>query len=104
MNDPAIQLTMMKIDKNKAVVRKKTEPPKEPTEWSKKSQGNFRDVDFLKTLEEKKKSQWVESSDKVIYSRAFSENDWRNRFSSPREVREIKSPGSNSGQSILKPS
>ncbi len=102
MNDATIQLTTMKIDKNKTVMLKKTEPQNKTTEWSKKIQANFRDVDFLKILEEKKRSQWVESSDKVNYSREVSENDWRNKFSGPREVSETKSPSSNSGQSMLK--
>ena len=103
INDAAIQLTLMKMDENKVVMQKKTEPAKESTEWSKKSQAKLRDVNFLRTLEERKRSQWVESSDKVIYSREFSENAWRNKFLSPRQVRETKSSSSDLGQSTLKP-
>ena len=99
----AIQLTTMKMDENRAVLQKKTVPAKESAEWSKKSQAKLRDVNFLRTLEEKKRSQWVESSDKVIYSREFSENAWRNKFSGPLQVRETKSSSSDSGQSVLKP-
>lgn len=99
----AIQLTTMKMDENRAVLQKKTVPAKESAEWFKKSQAKLRDVNFLRTLEEKKRSQWVESSDKVIYSREFLENAWRNKFFSPQQVRETKSSSSDSGQSILKP-
>jgi len=103
INGAAIQLTTMKMDENRAVPQKKTVPAKESAEWFKKSQAKLRDVNFLRTLEEKKKSQWVESSDKVIYSREFLENAWRNKFFSPRQVRETKSSRSDFGQSILKP-
>ena len=102
INDAAVQLTTIKMDKNKAIMQKKTEPPKESTGWLKTSQANFRNVDFLKSVEGKKRSQWVESSDKVIYSREFSENDWRNKSPSPPEITETKSSISNSGQFISK--
>jgi len=103
INGAAIQLTTIKMDENEAVMQKKTEPAKESTEWLKKSQTKFRDVNFLRTLEEKKRSQWVESSDKLIYSREFLENAWRKKFFSSRQVRETKSSSSDFGQSILKP-
>ena len=102
INSAAIQLTTIKMDENRAVPQKKTEPANESAEWFKKSQAKLRDVDFFKTLEETKRSQWVESSDKVIYSREFLENVWRNKFFSPRQVRETKSSSSGFGQSILK--
>mgnify|MGYP007056088547 CR=1 FL=1 len=103
INGAAIQLTTMKMDENKAVMQEKTEPAKESTEWSKKSQLKLRDVNFLGTLEERKRSRWVESSDKVIYSRKFLKSAWRNKFFIPRQVRETKSSSSDFGQSILKP-
>jgi hypothetical protein len=93
----------MKMDENKAVMQEKTELAKRSTEWSKKSQANFRDINLLRTPEEKKRSQWVESPDKLIYSRQFLENAWRNRFLSSREARETKSSTPDSGHSILKP-
>jgi hypothetical protein len=102
-NGAAIQLTTMKMDENKAVMREKTELTKRSTEWSKKSQTNFRDINLLRTPEERKWSQWVESPDKLTYSREFLENAWRNRFFSSRQVRENKSSTPDSGQSILKP-
>lgn len=91
------------MDENKAVMQEKTEPANESAEWFKKSQAKLRNVNFLRTLEEKKRSQWVESPDKLIYSRQFLENAWRNRFLSSREARETKSSTPDSGQSILKP-
>lgn len=103
INVAAIQLTTMKMDENKAVMQEKTGFAKRSTEWSKKSQANFRDINLLRTPEEKKRWQWVESPDKLIYSREFLENAWKNRFFSSREVRETKSSTPDSGQSILKP-
>jgi hypothetical protein len=103
INGAAVQLTTMKIDENRAVLQKKKEPVNGSAEWSKKSQARLRDVNFLRTLEEKKKSQWVESSDKVIYSREFSENVWRNRLSGSIHARETKTSGSDPGQPALKP-
>jgi hypothetical protein len=102
--DAANRLTTMKMDKNEAVLQKKAGPAKEPTESLKKNSTKFRDVDFLRTLEEKKKSQWLESLDEVIYTREFSENARRNNFGGPLQVRESKSSGTDSGQSILRPS
>ena len=104
VNGAAIQLTTMKIDKNRALMQKKKEPVNGSAEWSKKSQARLRDVDFLRTLEERRRPQWLELSDKVIYSREFSENTWRDRFFSPRQAKENKSSNSDSGQSLFKPS
>jgi hypothetical protein len=101
--DAANQLTTMKMDKNEAPPHKKAGPVKERTESLKKNPAKFRDVDFLRTLEEKKKSQWLESLDEVIYTREFSENGRRNNFEGPLQVKESKSSGTDSGQSILRP-
>jgi hypothetical protein len=103
INGAAIQLTTMKMDENKATMLKKTEPAKGSPEWLKKSQARPRDLNFLRTLEERKRSQWVESSDKVIYSLEFSENVCRNKFSNSLYATETKSLSSGSGQYILKP-
>jgi len=103
INGAAIQLTAVKMDENKAALQKKTEPAKESAEWFKKSQAKPRDVNFLRTLEEKKRWQWVEPSDYIFCSRKFLENVWRNKFLSPPQRRETKSSISDSGQSILKP-
>jgi hypothetical protein len=103
INGAAIQLTAVKMDENKAVLQKKTEPARESAERFKKSQAKPRDVNFLRSLEEKKRWQWVESSDNIFSSREFLENVWRNKFFSPPQRRETKSSSSDSGQSILKP-
>jgi hypothetical protein len=103
INGAAIQLTAMKMDENKPALQKKEEPTVESSEWFKKSQAKPRNVSFLRTLEERKRSQWVESSDSVFYSREFLENLWRNRFFSPVQARETKSSSSDLGQSILRP-
>ena len=102
-NDAVNQLTTMKMDENNVVIQKKAEPARKRAESLKKSQVKFRDVNFLRTLEERKRSQWVESLDQAIYSREVSEDAWRNKFISPRQVRETKSSSSDSGHSILKP-
>jgi hypothetical protein len=91
--DAAVQVTAMTMGVNTVVIQKKAEPVKEPARWMKNSQDRLRDVGFLRTLEEKKRSLWVEMSDKVISSREFSENIWRNRSSSPLKAPEIKPSG-----------
>jgi hypothetical protein len=101
INGAAIQLRTMKMGENKATMLKKTEPAKGSPEWLKKSQARPRDMNFLRTLEEKKRSQWVESLDKVIFFHEFSENARRNKFSNPLHS-ETNSSSSDSGQSTLK--
>jgi len=103
-NEAAVQLTTMKMDENKAVVQKRTQSAEESTEWLKKFQAKLRDVNFLRSLEEKKKWQWVEPLDEVMDSHESLENVWRNKFSSPLQVRRTKSSSAELGQSILKPS
>lgn len=98
-NDAAVQLTTMKLGENKATMLKKTEPAKGSTEWLKKSQARPREITFLRTLPEKKRLQWLEPLDKVIYSREFSEKVWRHQFSNPLHTTETKSSSSDSGQS-----
>jgi len=92
----------MKMDENKAPMLKRTEPAKRSPEWLKKSQARLRDVNFLRTPPEQKRLQWVELLDRVIYSREFSENVWRNRFSNPLHAPETKSLSSDPGRSTLK--
>ncbi len=101
IKDAAVQVTTMKMGANKTGMQQKIEPLEEPAGWTKNSQDRPRDVDFLRTLEEKKRSRWVESSDKVIASREFSEEIWRNRSSSLLQSREIKSSGFDSERSFL---
>jgi len=102
IEDAAVQLTTMKVDTNKAILQKKTEPAKESAGWMKRSQDRLRNVDFLGILEEKKKSPWVTSSDWVISSVEFSANAWKNKFSSVLQAGEIKPSISDSEKSVLK--
>lgn len=120
INNAANQETIMKMDENKVVMQKKQGPPKEPINSLKKTKarfpsdisysdygaimdGNKLDVNFLKTLEERKKPRLTDSLNKVIYSFQFSRDAWKDKFLTFREVTETRSPNSDFGQSILKP-
>lgn len=103
MNNDANQLTMMKMDENKVVIQKKTEPTTEPTQSLKKSKAKFQVGNFLRTLEEQKSSQWLESLYKVIYSHDFSHYAWTNGFLNSWQVTETRSSTLEVGQSALKP-
>jgi hypothetical protein len=98
-DDAAIPLTAMKMDENNAAMLKKKEPAKEFPEWLKKSQAKPRDVNLLRILEEKKRSQRVEPSDKVIYTLEFSEHLWRNKLSNSLYGMETKPSSSDGRQS-----
>ncbi len=95
------QVTAREMGKNGVVMQKKAAPAKKPTGWIKKNQTARSDINFLRTLEEKERSPWVESPDKVISFRDFSENVWKNQFSSSPQMKEIKSSGSNSRRFVL---
>lgn len=101
-SDAVVQLTSMKMDENKAAMLKKTEPATGSLEWLKRSQARPRYMNFLRTLEERKRSQPVESLNKVSYSPEFSGNPWRNEFSKPLYATETKSSSSDSGKSTVK--
>ena len=120
INNAANQLTIMKMDENEVVMQKKKELTKEPTKSSKKRKARFPpimpysdygaimgvaklDVNFLKTLKERKKLQLTDSLDKVIYSYEFSQDPWRDKFLTSRKVIETKSSNSDFGQYFLKP-
>jgi hypothetical protein len=94
----------MKMGGNKALPLEKAGPPNEPAEPSKNSQIKFRGVNFLTAIEEKMNSLRLGYLDEVTYTREFSESPRRNNFLGLRQVKEVKSSGSGSGQSILKPS
>ncbi len=99
MEGAAVQVTERKIDKNKDVVQKNAAPAKKPAGWIKKNQTPRGDISFLRAREEMTRSLWVESPDKVISSREFLENVWKNHFFSPSHVREVKSSPPDSGRS-----
>jgi hypothetical protein len=103
INAAVIQLTTVKMDENKASMLKKAEPAKGSPEWLKTSQGRPRDVNsFLRTPEEKKRSLWVESLDKMMDSRELSEIVWKNKLSNSLYAKSTKSSSSASGQSTIK--
>ncbi len=60
-------------------------------------------VNFVKTLEEKKKPRLRDSLDKVIYSCEFSKDVWKDKFLTFRGIAEAKSSNSGSDHSVLKP-
>jgi len=92
----------MKMDENKAALQKKAKPAIESAERSQEILAKPRDVNFLRTSEEKKRSQWVELSDSVYCARELLENVWRNQFFVPLKIREATSSSSYLGQSIWK--
>jgi hypothetical protein len=61
------------------------------------------DVNFLKTLEEKKNPRLRDSLDKVIYSYEFFKDAWKDKFLTFRGIAEAKSSNSGSDQSVPKP-
>ena len=119
MNNTANRLTIMKMDENKGVMQKKKGPAKEPIRSLKNRSirfykgisysdygaimGDIRpDVNFVKTLEEKKKRPLPGSLDKAIYCYESSQESLKDQLSMPREIFETKSSASKSGQSNLK--
>lgn len=57
------------------------------------------DVNFLKTLKENKRSPFIHSVDKVIFSCGFSQVAWNEKFLTLREFPKVKSPNSERDQS-----
>ncbi len=93
-----------KMEESRPALLKKPAPAKDAAEPSKKSRAKFQDVNFLRTVEEKKRSQWVGSLDEVIYALEFSENARRNDFLDPlRAQKETKPSRSDSDPSIMRP-
>lgn len=118
-NKGAIEETIMKVDENKASPQKKMKLGKDPIKSLKKSRAKFQsgnsftdngaiinsikvDVNFLKALEEEKKSRLTESLDKVICSYGVSQDTWRTKFLAFGEVTDTKSSNSDFRRSILK--
>jgi len=110
------QETMMKIDENKVALQKKVGILKDPIKTSKKHTSEFTPnisykdrwwvidnakLNFLKTLEEKKKTSFADYLDKVIYSYGFFQNSWGEKFLNFSRVAEAKSLNSEVNQSHL---
>ena len=93
-----------KMEESRPALLKKPGPAKDAAESSKKSRAKFPDMNFLRTLEEKKRSQWVGSLDEVIYTLEFSENGRRTDFLDPRRAQqEAKSPRSDLDPATMRP-
>lgn len=106
------QDTTMKIDGNKVILQKKTVGSKESTKLLErkkaKSQSSIPysdveeiivnsqfDVNFVKTLEEKKKTSFTDYLDKVIYFYGIPQNAWGEKFLNVKGVTEAKSSNPN---------
>jgi len=96
-------LKAMKIDGIKALLLKKAGPANEPADSSKGPQTKFEDGDLLRILEEKMRFLWQGSWDEMISIREFSRSGRGYNFFGPPQLKDLKSSGSDSGQSILKP-
>jgi len=113
----ANQETMMKIDENKVALQKKTGIVKDPIKTSKNHTPEFQPnisykdrwwvidnakLNFLKTLEEKKKTSSAGYLDKVIYSYGIPQHAWGEKFLNFSRVEEAKSLNSDVNQSHLR--
>jgi hypothetical protein len=120
MNKDPNQIKTMRMEENNVTVQKKTGSGKEPFKITEKRKAGFRsvipysydgaiavssepDVNFLITLEQKKRSQWVHSLDQVISTYEFFQNDWRDKFLNFQKVSEIKSSHQDIDLSTLGP-
>ncbi len=110
------QETINKIDGNKGALQKKSGDSKESIKLLKIRKvktpssppysddeeiivrSHF-DANFLKTLEENKRSLLVHSVDKVIFSCGFSQNAWSEKFLNLRETSGVKSSNPEMGPS-----
>jgi hypothetical protein len=110
------QETMMKIDENKVALQKKAMGSKESIKLSKKNKyqssipyadygeiviSSQFDVNFLKTLGEKKKTSFSDCLDKMIYSYGISQHAWGEKFLNFSGVAETKSLNSDVNQPHL---
>jgi len=117
----ASQATIMKVDENKVAVLKKEEPSRESATPLKKLKARLQStisypvtdygaimgtavlgVNFLKTLEERRKLRSTDFLHKVIYSFESFQDPWKDKFSTYREITQTNSPSSNFGQPILR--
>ncbi|OGQ05024.1 MAG: hypothetical protein A2026_05270 [Deltaproteobacteria bacterium RBG_19FT_COMBO_46_12] len=112
------QETIMKIDENKVALQKKAGDSKESikslkikkdkaplslpySDYEEIIMSSQFDVNFSKTLGEKKRFPFLHSVNKVIYSYGFSQNALREKFLNIRGVAEVKPSNPNMGQSQL---
>jgi hypothetical protein len=98
INNAANQETTMKMNKNRTKFQSGTSYDDGATMSSKKY-----GVNFLKIVEEKNKPLLTEPLDKVIYSRKFSQDAGREKFSNFQEATKTNYSNSDFGQFILRP-
>jgi len=119
MNNAANRVTTMKMNENKGVLQKKKKPAPMPAKSTKKQKSKSpsalrcpedgaamtstrRDVDFLKGVEEKRKSRWIDV-EQIPYSPEFFRSTRDNDFSRSWEAPATKSSNTDFSQSISKP-
>lgn len=105
INNTVNQETLIKMDENKAVMQKKR-ISENPIQTSKKSKPEvpsgiyYKDtwwiiddakLNFLKILEEKRKTRIADYLEKMIYFYGFSQNAWGEKFLKFKGVEEAKS-------------
>jgi hypothetical protein len=108
MNHAPSQIKTIKMEENNVNIQKKTRSGKEPLQTTEKRWAGFRsvipypydgaiavnsesDASFLITLEQKKRSRWVDSLDQVISTYELFQKDGRDRFLNFQKVSEIRS-------------
>jgi hypothetical protein len=121
MNNTPNQIKTMKMEENSVNVQKKTGSGKESLKMTEKRRAGFRpvipysydgpiavspgpDANFLISLEQKKRSRWVDSLDQVISTYEFFQNDWRGKFLNFQKGSDIKSSHQDFDLSTLRPS
>ena len=121
MNHASNPIKAIKMDEKNGNVQKEMGPGKEPLKMTKKRRAGFQsavpylydgaimvssepDVNFLITLEQKKRSQWIDSLNPVISTYEFSQKDGGEKFLNFQKVSEIKSSHQDFNLSALRPS
>jgi len=103
MKNTVNQEIIMKIDENKIALQKKAKAPSSHpySDYGEIIVSSLFDISFSKSLEERKRSPFVHSVNKVIYSYGFFQNAWREKFLNVRGVAEVKSSSRNMDPSQL---
>lgn len=106
INNNANQETVIKMDENKVAMQEKKGISENPIQTSKQPKPEvpsgiyYKDtwwiiddakLNFLKILEEKRKTRIADYLEKMIYSYGFSQNAWGEKFLKFKEVEEVKS-------------
>ena len=117
-NHAVHQERLIKIGENKGAIQTKGGSTRAPVKTSKKyepefdSRISYRDawwtigndkLNFLKIQKKKMKNPFADSRNTIIYSYAFFQNVWGDKYVSLQEVTGGKIPSSESGHLLLKP-